>query len=374
MTSSRPAVHLLDVATTVPPHVCTRAQAQAVAQQVFAEEPEALSFLARLLDASGIAQRHTVLADYSCPAEARTFFGRAANFRPEPGTGQRNRLFVEAANELSLAAASRLVEGDTAWRSRVTHLVTASCTGFSAPGFDIHLVRALGLSPRVARTHVGFMGCYAGFSTLKLARALCQADPSALVLVVHVELCTLHVHFRPDPDTLVANSLFADGVAAALVGGHAHGPLGRQPLSLCGEASFLLPGGEEDMTWHIGDHGFDMTLSPRVPFLLHKHLPNAFAALLDERQVNRDEIAHWAIHPGGPAILEKACKALGLDERHVQVSRDVLAGHGNMSSATIFFLLDQIRRRREPGFVYACGFGPGLTLESALLHHPGAVS
>ena len=166
--------------------------------------------------------------------------------------------------------------------------MTASCTGFAAPGFDIALVRGLGLSPRVHRTHVGFMGCYAGFSTLKLAHLICKADPAALVLIVHVELCSLHVRFDSDTDTLVADSLFADGVAAALIGGELHRDLGQgTALALRGSAAFLLPSGEEDMTWTFGDHGFRMTLSPRVPHLLHKHLPAAFACLLDELGTRR---------------------------------------------------------------------------------------
>jgi predicted naringenin-chalcone synthase len=216
------------------------------------------------------------------------------------------------------------------------------------------------------------MGCYAGFSTLKLAHTICAADPSALVLVVHVELCSLHVHFRPDPDTLIANSLFADGVAAALIGGDRHRGLGQgTALAILGSGAFLLPTGEADMTWTIGNHGFHMTLSPRVPYLLRKHLPAAFTTLLAELGAERDQIRHWAIHPGGPAILDKAVQALGIDASDVEIPRDVLRTCGNMSSATLWFLLDRVRRESQAGLVYACGFGPGLTLESALLVHPG---
>lgn len=363
---------VLSIATALPTHVCTREQSIAIARQVFSEQPEALGFLERLLNASGIEQRHTVIADYGAPADQRTLFPPTPDFRPEPGTAARNDLFEREASKLALTACESL--GAKSWQPRVTHLVTASCTGFTAPGFDIALVRALGLSPRVHRTHVGFMGCYAGFSTLKLANTICQADPNALVLVVHVELCSLHVHFRPDADTLIANSLFADGVAAALVGTGEHGDLVHgTPLLIKGHGAFLLPKGEEDMTWRIGDTGFHMTLSPRVPFLLHKHLPAAFETLLQELNVDRADIKHWAIHPGGPAILDKAIKALNLDESDVAIPRDVLRTCGNMSSATLWFILDRVRRLPMAGAVYACGFGPGLTLESAMLEHPGAL-
>jgi predicted naringenin-chalcone synthase len=361
---------ILRIATALPEHVCTRDDSINIARKVFHAQPEALSFLERLLNASGIEKRHTVIADYGLPREARTFFPKTDDFRPEPTTAARNQLFAREASRLAGVACEGLGDGD--WRSRVTHLITASCTGFTAPGFDIALVRSLGISPRVHRTHVGFMGCYAGFSTLKLANTICLAFPNALVLVVHVELCSLHVHFEPDADTLIANSLFADGASAALVGTSAHASISDGfPLEIKGAGAFVLPNGEEDMTWSIGDTGFRMTLSPRVPFLLHKHLPDAFATFLKEQNADSDQVAHWAIHPGGPAILEKAIKALALQPSDVAIPRDILRTCGNMSSATIWFIFDRVRREPKAGLVYACGFGPGLTLESALLEHPG---
>ncbi len=361
---------ILATATVWPKHVCTREQSVAIARQAFHDEPEALAFVERLLMASGIEERHTVIADYGRATEERTFFSRTRDFRPEPTTRARNDLFDRESKELAVQACRALAPSP--WPERVTHLVTASCTGFAAPGFDIHLARTLGLSPRLHRTHVGFMGCYAGFSTLKLAHLICKADPSALVLIVHVELCSLHVHFDTDPETLIADSLFADGVAAALVGGAGHEHLGQgTPLALRGAGAFLLTSGEEDMTWTLGDHGFRMTLSPRVPHLLHKHLPSAFEALLHELGASREQIRHWAIHPGGPAILDQAQKALALHASDLAIPRDVLRTCGNMSSATLWFLLDRVRREPQAGLVYACGFGPGLTLESALLEHPG---
>lgn len=369
MTAAGP-VHVLAIATAVPEHVCSKQRSVAIAREVFADRPDTLAFLERLLAASGIETRHAVVPDYTCAPKQRTLFPPSRDFRPEPDTKARNQVFTREAPRLALQACAALPATD--WRSRVTHLVTASCTGFSAPGFDIALVRALGLSPRVHRTHVGFMGCYAGFTTLKLADALCRADPDALALVVHVELCSLHVRFRPDPDALIADTLFADGAAAALLGGERHLALGQAPLRLLGAAAFLLPSGDDAMTWTIGQHGFDMTLSPRVPHVLRQHLPAACATLLEQVEASPADVEHWAIHPGGPAILDQAKQALGIDEPAVAVSREVLSRFGNMSSATIWFVLDGIRRRDRRGLVYACGFGPGLTLESALLAHPGA--
>jgi predicted naringenin-chalcone synthase len=366
------ASQVLAIATAVPPHVCTQEQSIAIAAQVFADQPEARLFVERLIRASGIDQRHTVLADYGRAPAERTFFAATPDLRPEPGTQARNEVFNREAPALALRCCQALPASD--WRGRVTHLITASCTGFGAPGFDVTLARALALSPRIHRTHVGFMGCYAGFTTLKLADTICRADPAALVLIVHVELCSLHVHFRADPNALIANALFADGAAAALVAGERHAALaaGQTGLTVLGAGAFLLPNGEADMTWTLGDQGFDMALSPRVPHLLHKHLAPACAALLDAVGARREDVHHWAIHPGGPAILDHAKMALGIDESAMTLARALLARYGNMSSATLWFLLDRIRHTLEAGLVYACGFGPGLSLESAVLAHPGA--
>jgi predicted naringenin-chalcone synthase len=366
MRSSESSPRILDIGTAVPPHRCTRRETLEFARQVLAGDPRTIAFVERVLEGSQIDCRHTVVEDYGLPLEERTFFSRSPDGRPLPGTAKRNQIFEREAPVLALAACRAM--SPAPWQAQVTHLVTASCTGFSAPGFDVTLARSLGLSPRVQRTHVGFMGCFAGFSTLRLARQICAADPSALVLIVHVELCSLHIRLDSDPEVLVANCIFSDGAAAALVGASRQDGFGQHPpLALLGDGSFLLPEGESDMTWSIGDHGFRMTLSPRVPHLLSKHLPTAFATLLQEYGVPRDSIRHWAIHPGGAAIVRHAERALGLASGELTLARDLLRSHGNMSSATLWFLLDRIRREPVPGVVYGCGFGPGLTLESALL-------
>jgi predicted naringenin-chalcone synthase len=325
-----------------------------------------MAFAERVIEGSEIDCRHTVVADFGLPLEQRTFFGRSQDFRPEPTTARRNQIFEREAAVLALEACRAL--SPEPWQSRVTHLLTASCTGFSAPGFDVTLARTLGLSPRVQRTHVGFMGCFAGFSTLRLASQICAADPSALVLIAHVELCSLHIRLGNDPEAVVANCIFSDGAAAALVGTSRQDGLGQHPpLTLVGAGSFLLPEGDGDMTWSIGDYGFRMTLSPRVPHLLSKYLPAALETLLQENGVPRDSVRHWAVHPGGAAIVRHAERALGLASTDLALARELLRSHGNMSSATLWFLLDRIRREPVPGVVYGCGFGPGLTLESALL-------
>lgn len=369
MWSERATPSILDIGTATPPYRCTAEETVAIARQVFAGQPATIGFVERVVRGSQIDCRQTVIADYGLPREQRTFFPKTPDLRPEPGTARRNEVFHREASALALAACARLeLPG---WQPRVTHVLTASCTGFSAPGFDIALVRKLGLSPHVQRTHVGFMGCYAGFTTLKLARQICRAEPSALVLIVHVELCSLHVRFSPEPDTLVANCIFGDGAGAALVGMGGNPDLaGQTPLAMLGAHSTLLPEGDSDMTWNIGDHGFRMTLSPRVPHLVSKYLPTAFHELLQALAIPREAIRHWAVHPGGVAILDHAAKALQLAPDDLAVARRLLREHGNMSSATLWFLLDRLRRA-PGGILYACGFGPGLTLESAAFSSAG---
>jgi predicted naringenin-chalcone synthase len=363
---AKDAVFIEDIETVVPPYSYTQKEAAVLCERILAHDPEALEFTRRLLPGTGIDKRHSVIADYQRPPDQRVLLAPTPDFRPEPSTAARGKVFSVEAPALALQACRGLLARVPA-APRVTHLLTASCTGLEAPGFDVALVRELGLPLDVQRVHVGFMGCFAGFSTLKLAHAICQADPTARVLIVHVELCSLHVHFGPDRDELVASCLFADGISAALVSATPPRPGDGLRLRLGGATSWLVPDSEAEMGWRIGDDGFHMSLSARVPFLLRRHLPGVFGHLLDRHHLSRAQIRHWAIHPGGPAILAKACEALQLDDDQVRASREVLREYGNMSSATLWFLLDRVRRRTEPGWIFSCGFGPGLTVEAALL-------
>jgi predicted naringenin-chalcone synthase len=252
----------------------------------------------------------------------------------------------------------------------VTHVVTVSCTGFYAPGPDIEVVRALGLDPAVQRYHVGFMGCYGAFPALRTAADLCRADPDAVVLVVAVELCTLHLHPAEDVDTVLSSSLFADGGAAAVVTARP-APAGTPLLELDRFASALVVEGEHDMAWTIGDQGFDMVLSSQVPRLVEAHLPQALKPLIGDGRDGRGvaEIDLWAVHPGGRSILDRVQSALDLPAERLAASRSVLRRYGNMSSATVLFVLADLLAGAtpEPASVCALAFGPGVSVESALL-------
>lgn len=321
-------------------------------------------------DASAIETRHTVLSELATETrpEHPVFLDPVAS---SPGTGARNDLYVEHAAPLAIEAARKALASEGARDLRpsdITHVVTASCTGFSAPGVDLALVRALGLAPSTQRYHLGFLGCYAAFPALRMAEQFCRADPSAVVLVVCVELCSLHVHVRDDPDTIVAGSVFADGAAAAIVTSR-EAPTGSTVLDFDAFHSTVVPEGEGDMAWSIGDQGFDMVLSSYVPKILEQNIVEALAPLLAGQTPSG--IERWAIHPGGRSILDRVQSTLGLRDDQLAPSRSILRDFGNMSSATVLFVLREILGspgdREDSQRVATVAFGPGLTVESALL-------
>jgi predicted naringenin-chalcone synthase len=242
----------------------------------------------------------------------------------------------------------------------ITHLVTVSCTGFFAPGLDVALIERLGLSPTVSRTHVGFMGCHAALNALAVATALIAAHPKAKVLLCCVELCTLHFGYGFTPDRIIANSLFADGAAATVIAATSS----DAPFDLVSTATRFLPGTKHAMTWNIGNHGYEMTLSAEVPALIGDAVRPWLETWLPRHELAVESIPHWAIHPGGPKVLASSAAALGLDASALAHSHHILAKHGNMSSATLLFILNQIK---SPGHIVSLGFGPGLMMEGALL-------
>jgi predicted naringenin-chalcone synthase len=328
---------------------------------------------------SGIDRRHSCLADYGRAPEAFEFFPRGWAGEPPrlPSTAERMVVYRRAARELGLEAAraalGRLPSLDPA---QITHLIVASCTGFHAPGLDVDLVEGLGLSRQVARTLIGFQGCHAGLASLRLADAICRADPQSLVLVVCVELCTLHFQLGATEDNLLANSLFADGAGAVLLGAD-RGPedgAGGPRLVISRGASWLEPGTGGEMAWTVGDHGFEMRLSALVPRLLGRQVERFLEGELGLDRAARRGLRFWAVHHGGPAILDEIERALGLDPALLGPSRAVLRDHGNMSSPTVLFVLERIRAALAgseggdaPGCGVALAFGPGLTLEALLL-------
>ncbi|MEV8219179.1 type III polyketide synthase [Microbacterium sp. NPDC077391] len=376
-----PAVQLRSIQTLVPDATIE----QHTVRDMFAAQP-GLSRLARRLiatsfDGAGVETRHTVLDELDPTAEidAPQFLDRTTGALLEPGTAARNDIYAREADRLFVEVARRSLDADPdISASDITHVVTVSCTGFHAPGPDYAVVRGLGLPAAVQRYHLGFMGCYAALPALRAAAQFCRADPDAVVLVASVELCTLHLRSSDDPDAIIASSLFADGAAAALVTAR------RLPTAVPGLVidafhTALIPDGEGDMAWTVGDTGFEMVLSTRVPQLIGMHIHDALGALwqgdddiadrLDGQSIG-EIVQHWAIHPGGRSILDRVQERLALDDAQLRPAREVLRTHGNMSSATVLFVLQRILEHEGPRSgerVAAMAFGPGLTAESALL-------
>ncbi|MBT8397650.1 MAG: type III polyketide synthase, partial [Gemmatimonadetes bacterium] len=282
-----------------------------------------------------------------------------------PSTEMRMERFEADAPVLAMTAGRAALDDAGVGGEEITHLVTVSCTGFFAPGLDTTLVDLLGLKPTVERTHVGFMGCHGSLNGLRVASSFAGADPEARVLVSSVELCTLHMSYEWDPDTLVANSLFGDG-AGAVVGAGEGVPVRSEPWHLTASGTCRLPDSADAMSWRIGDHGFRMTLSSRVPEIIEAHLRGWLVGWLEGHGLGLEDVETWAVHPGGPRILSSVGSALDLGPSENEVSRSVLAEFGNMSSATILFILDRLRRGNAPRPCVALAFGPGLVAEAAL--------
>lgn len=377
----RPTVRIHGLATAVPPASYTREEAAAVMEAHVEGRPATRRVIRALYRNSGIDKRHSVLSDLGVGTGEPLFLDAEGTRLPTPGTGARNAVYAREAPALFEEVGRALLTESGFAPEEITHVVTISCTGFFAPGPDFHLVRALGLRPEVMRLHVGFMGCYAAFQGLRTAEAFCRADPAAVVLVVAAELCTLHLQFTDDPDDLIAGALFADGAAGAVVSARprrAEGgtPGSPRPATLALEAlhGTLAPEGEGDMAWTIGDRGFRMRLSTYVPDILGARLPGVLGEVLGREGVPPEEVAWWAIHPGGRAIVDRAQEVLALEDAQVAASREVLRAYGNMSSPTVLFVLDRILRAEDPkpgDRVFAMAFGPGLTIETALLRVEG---
>lgn len=317
---------------------------------------------------SGIEKRHTVVDDFHSNGHGRLFFKDEGTLG-QPTTKERNDLYITHAKELFVDVAQQLLnKNDTVESGDITHVITVSCTGFFAPEPAYEIVKQLDLSPSTQRYHVGFMGCFAAFPALKMAQSFCESDPDATVLIVSVELCTLHLQNSEETDQLISAAVFADGAAGALVSARQPEPETTAYRMEQFQTSIAAQS-EKDMAWTIGDTGFDMVLSSYVPEIIQSNLAAAIQPLFDDYQIQPADVLHWAIHPGGRAILDKVEQSLGLLPSQLSSSRNTLANYGNMSSATIFFVMQHLMQQpadNSSEITLAMAFGPGLTIESGL--------
>jgi len=328
---------------------------------VFAEEMLAdtrmRGIFRRMASRADIAHRYSCLdaqseCSHDAPDSARRLY-RAGNF---PTTARRMKLFEQNAPVLMRKAVDGLALSDEE-RSGITHVLVTCCTGSYAPGLDFEIVDHLKLSPDVERTMIGFMGCYAAINALKLARHIVRSDPKAGVLMVNLELCTLHLQETQNLEQVLAFLVFADGAAASLITAR------EQGVALDSFKAVMVPETRQLITWKIREYGFEMLLSGQVPGELGRALHEG--QLLPER----DDIELWAVHPGGRSVLDAVEKGLQLPKDALAASREVLSSFGNMSSATVMFVLQRIMQRAQPGQSgCAMSFGPGLTAETMRFH------
>ena len=327
--------------------------------------------LKKIYDGSGIAQRYSVIPDFGfADASAHTFFKNQGDGLLMPGTKQRATLYQQYAADIAAKAALNcfaFFEGDIA--TAITHLITVSCTGMYAPGIDIELVEKLGLRRDTERTCINFMGCYGAINALKVADYICQANPKAKVLVVSVELCTLHFQKENTLDNWVANSLFADGAAAALIEHQDNRSANNTALLLNNFYSEFIPEAKDDMAWYIGDRGFEMKLTSKVSKHIKKHIKDISDKLLIKAGLKFADIGAFAIHPGGRSILQAAEAALDIPAEANTFAYETLSAYGNMSSATILFVLQRLMASKPANGqpILSFAFGPGLTVESMIL-------
>ncbi|MBL7766048.1 MAG: type III polyketide synthase [Chitinophagaceae bacterium] len=310
----------------------------------------------RLYARSEIHTRHSAIEDFSLDKNSWTFF---KTDQPTTVTARMNQFF-EVAPDLCLKAIQNAIP-ESAYEN-ITHLITVTCTGLAAPGLDIHVIRALSLNPYIQRSAVNFMGCYAAIHALKAAHAICASQPDAQVLIVDVELCTLHFQDEYTMDNIASSLLFGDGAAAALVNNEGQG------YRLDDFFSMVALKGYDDMAWTVTEQGFQMALSSYIPGLIAEEIKPLLDQALTHRGHAQSDIQHWAIHPGGKKILTEIEKVLELPASALNCSRSVLHDYGNMSSVTLFFILERMSASAQKGDrVFGAAFGPGLTLESLFL-------
>lgn len=361
------SMHLIGLGTAVPEFTVSQSESVEAARNFFTVDESTARILPILYRKSGVSKRHSVIlrSDEGPVFDRQTFFQpHQGEWDRGPTTGRRMEQYERSAGELATRASLDALRSARLDAKAITHLITVSCSGFHAPGFDIDLIERLRLSPEVSRTHVGFMGCHAAMNALRIAEAFAASDARARVLVCATELCTLHCQYGWNPDNVLTNALFADGSAAVVCAAEG----GDSLWSYRRSGSILIPNSREAMTWRIGDHGFEMTLSARVPELIAKHLKPWLVEWLDREGLRLRDVRSWALHPGGPRILQAVGETLDLPPGALDASRAVLSEFGNMSSPTILFVLRKLRETGAEGPCVALGFGPGLVAEAMLLN------
>jgi predicted naringenin-chalcone synthase len=356
---------IVSIGTAVPAYCHPQNDILQFMQTIYATNAVDARKLRFLYQQSGIRQRYSVIADYGRPIAEWKFYPKSENLEPFPSLEKRMAVYHRNAPLLSVDAIRDCL-GHRYHQNEITHLITVSCTGMSAPGLDLQVMELLDLPKNIFRTSINFMGCYAAIHALKIADAFCRADAHAKVLIVCTELCTIHFQRENTMDNIASSLLFADGSSAVLVTGDAHQEKG---LTLDHFHSEVIPKGKRDMAWELSSSGFLMTLSGYIPDLIEED----FSSIV-ERAIAHDmsggEVSHWCIHPGGKRILDAIGKSMKFTNGELSHSYETLNEFGNLSSATILFVLKRMLAEGEPvKKLLGAAFGPGLTVETFLAHN-----
>jgi predicted naringenin-chalcone synthase len=367
---SNPAIH--SIGTAVPPNKISQELHYDILVSANGLNRAEKLTLRTIYAKSGIQYRHSVLAEFGSADRAEHLIWHPAGEVPNTPVAERMAVYEQYAAGLCAEAVRDCMGRLSAVLPEdITHVVTFSCTGMYAPGLDIELVEVLGLPRHAERTCINFMGCYAAINALKSAWHIARSQPEAIVLIAGVELCSLHYQKSNEPNQMIANALFGDGAAAAIISSRELQPDRDHPaFSIRDFYSEFEQSAGNDMIWRIGNAGFDLRLTPDVPNVVRGAIRGLVDKLLARSGKNQEDIDYYAIHPGGAKILEACETALGISREDNARSYEVLRNYGNMSSVTVMFVLRAFMRSlpKEPGKnIMACAFGPGITMESMIV-------
>ena len=356
---------IVSIATGLPPYKHNQSDICTFANNIYCTSEADSRKLKFLYRHSGIDTRYSVLPDYSSLCSDRQFYEQNEDLEPFPRLEKRMEWYGQHAAKLSVKTIGCCIAGKITPKD-ITHLVTVSCTGLSAPGLDLEIMELMELPGNIFRTSVNFMGCYAAIHAMKIADAFCRADKTANVLIVCTELCTLHFQKENTVDGITSSMLFSDGAAAILITGDKE----SKGLSIDHFYSTVAWKGKNDMAWQLSSKGFLMTLSGYVPELIEEDFHGLVTDALATTDLQMEHITHWCIHPGGRKILEAVHNCLGFTNGQLSNSYDVLRKFGNMSSPTVLFVLEKIMhslKANEPAKIFGAAFGPGISMETFIL-------
>lgn len=357
---------IISISTAVPDYKHAQQSLLEFMEEAYSIEDREKRILGHLYRHSGIETRFSVIPDFTSSVEERLFFPKSRNLEPFPDLEQRMRWFKNHALPLSLKSAAKCIQGVIS-KDEITHLITVSCTGMSAPGLELELMEAMKLRVDTTRIAINFMGCYAAIHGLKMANDIIKSTPAAKVLIVCTELCTLHFQKNFSEEAIVAPILFGDGSAAVLVCGD-DDP--HQGLLLDSFHAEVLKDAKESMSWNLSSSGFLMTLASDVPEIFMADIGPLKERAIAKAGYKNEAIKYYCIHPGGKRILQAIGKGLALTDEDLCNSYKILREYGNMSSATVLFVLNDMWDALfadKGAHIFAAAFGPGLTMESMIM-------